>query len=233
MATLGEDQARLGPAGGPGRAAYGAGGALPDPEATARTRTRYDRLARMYDWLEAGAEVRLRPWRRRLWARARGPRILEVGVGTGKNMPFYPTSGGTIGLDLSPRMIKHARARAAGQAARVHLLGADVQALPFADGSFDTVVATFVFCSVPDPVLGLAEVRRVLRPGGQVLLLEHVLSRQPILRALMRVANPIVVRLMGANINRDTLENVRRAGLTQVVADALWGDIVWLIEAHV
>ena len=89
----------------------------------------------------------------------------------------------------------------------------DVQCLDFPDDSFDVVIATFLFCSVPDPVLGLREVGRVVRPGGRILLLEHMLSSKSFLAALMNAVNPFAVRMMGANINRRTLENVRAAGL--------------------
>ena len=84
--------------------------------------------------------------------------------------------------------------------------------MQFADGTFDTVVSTCVFCSVPDPVLGLREVRRVLRQEGSVHLMEHVRSRNPIMGKLMDLVNPVAVRLMGANINRDTVGNVEKAG---------------------
>jgi phosphatidylethanolamine/phosphatidyl-N-methylethanolamine N-methyltransferase len=80
----------------------------------------------------------------------------------------------------------------------------DVRKLEFADNSFDSVVSTFVFCSVPDPIVGLKEVKRVSRSGGKILLLEHVLSANRIIADLMNMANPIVVRIMGANINRNT-----------------------------
>src|SRR5689334_20948230 len=113
-------------------------------------------------------------------------------------------------------MLERARTKAQEQDIKVELREADVQALPFKDGSFDTVIATCVFCSVPDPVLGFEEVRRVLAPGGQMVLLEHVLSHRRVLRLLMRILNPLVVRLAGANINRETIENLYRAGFTNL-----------------
>jgi len=106
----------------------------------------------------------------------------------------------------------------------------DAQALAIADASFDVVVTTCVFCSVPDPVLGLREVRRVLRPGGRILLLEHVRSRLPLLGRCMDWLNPISVRLQGANINRDTVGNVQRAGLHIGQVDNLLLDIFKLVE---
>ena len=203
-----------------------------DPQATAATRARYDRIARFYDRIERRNERRFAPWRAALWRRAQGPRVLEVGVGTGKNMPFYPQGMTITAVDLSSRMLEHARARAAREGVAVHLREADAQALPFPDASFDTVVATFVFCSVPDPLLGLRELRRVLIPGGQLLLLEHVLSRRPLLRPLMQLANSLVVRLMGANINRETVQHVRRTGFDDLHVETLWLDIFKLIEAR-
>lgn len=203
-----------------------------DARATETTRRRYDRLAPVYDRLEAEAERRFAPWRAALWKRVRGARVLEVGVGTGKNLPHYPPGVKVSAVDLSPRMLEQARQRAARLGMPVELREADVQALPVPDARFETAVATFVFCSVPDPVLGLRELRRVLKPGGQLLLLEHVLSRRPGLRWLMQLINPLVVRVMGANIDRDTVENVRRAGFVDMQVEDLWLDVVKLIEAR-
>ena len=203
-----------------------------DPLATAATCARYDRIARFYDRMERFNEQWFGPWRAALWRRVRGLRVLEVGVGTGKNMPYYPQSMTMPVVDLLPRMLEHAQARARYEGIAVDLREADAQALPFLDASFDTVVATFVFCSVPDPLEGLSELRRILVPGGQLLLLEHVLSRRPLLRPLLLFANRLVVRLMGANINRETVENVRRAAITELQVEDLWLDIVKRIEAR-
>jgi len=106
----------------------------------------------------------------------------------------------------------------------------DAQHLDYPGASFDAVVATFVFCSVPDPVAGLREARRVLRPGGQLLLLEHVRSENPVAGKLMDWLNPLVVRLAGANINRRTVENVRLAGFEGLSVSSHLLNIVKVIE---
>lgn len=212
---------------------------LPDPRATALARARYDRIAPLYDFLEILAERRYSPWRQAFWEEVRrhlpaGGRLLEVGVGTGKNMPYWPREAGLTAVDLSPRMLERARRKAARLGLRADLRLGDAQALPFPDDAFDAAVATFVFCSVPDPVQGLRELRRVVRPGGFVLLMEHVRSPNPLLGRLMDLLNPLVVRATGANINRDTVENVRRAGLeVDEVVDLGAGGIFKRIRARV
>lgn len=190
-------------------------------EAGRQTRRRYDRIAPIYDVMEAGIERLLYTrWRERLWSNARG-RVLELGVGTGANLPHHPDGARVVAGDLSPRMLERARRRARRLGSDVELLRLDAEALPFPAASFDTVVATFVFCSVPHPVRGLREARKTLKPGGRLLLLEHVRSSGPWLGRLMDRLNPIAVRLTGANIDRDAVANVERAGFEVERVDTL------------
>ena len=179
---------------------------------TELTKARYNRIAPFYNFIEAIPEIIFKPWRKMLLAKAKG-NILEIGVGTGKNFPHYPSGTCIIGIDIANRMLVIARKKAAELGLSSDLGEGDVQSLSFPDNSFDTVVATFVFCSVPDPVQGLRELRRVVKPSGQILLLEHVRIDKPIIGWIMDRLNPLIVRIMGANINRRTLENVKKAGL--------------------
>ncbi len=197
------------------------------------TRKRYDRLARFYDFLEAPIErLRFAAWRTKLQDRIRGERALEVGVGTGKNLPYYPRNAEVTAIDLSPRMLEGARKKASALGLEVNFMEMDVQHLDFPENAFDTVFATFVFCSVPDPVLGLQELNRVCKPDGKLLLLEHMRPGNPFLGLLFDMFNPMVVRMMGANINRRTMENVKKAGWKIRVEEWLSSDMVRWIEAE-
>lgn len=185
-----------------------------DQEATALTRARYQRISPLYDRIEWLMERRFRPWRERLWQFVCGPNVLEVGVGTGKNIELWPLNCRVTAIDLTPGMLDIARQHARSLNRNVEdLFLADVQHLEFPSAVFDTVVATFVFCSVPDPVQGLREIGRVVRRDGQILLVEHVRIDRPVIGALMDLVAPLIVRINGANINRRTVENVRAAGL--------------------
>jgi len=160
-----------------------------------------------------------------------GPRILEVGVGTGKNFPYYPQDTEVVAIDFSPRMLAKARKRALKQATKVELHEMDVQNLKFPDHTFDTIFATFVFCSVPDPVAGLQELRRVCKPDGRLFLLEHMRPGNLFMGLFFDLLNPLVVRLVGANINRKTIDNIRKAGWHIKIEEHLSSDIVRWIEA--
>ena len=140
-------------------------------------RKRYDRIAPYFEMMEAMMEgLFFKSWRKNLWSRVEGHHILEVGVGTGKNFEYYPPGTRVTAIDFSPAMLKQASQKKAQKAVKVDLDLMDIQSLAFADSSFDTVIASFVFCSVPQPLKGLKELHRVCKPGGQVLLLEHVIQ---------------------------------------------------------
>ena len=195
-------------------------------------RRRYDRLAPWFDSLEGFLEGLLfRRLRKRLWAQARGEHILEVGVGTGKNFAFYPDGARITAVDFSPKMLQQAERKRERNQLAVDLALMDVQSLCYADNSFDTVIASFVFCSVPKPRKGLKELYRVLKPGGQLLLLEHVLSSNKVMAFLMNLFNPLVVRLVGANINRETVKNVQACPFKNIYLDPASNDMIKLIRA--
>jgi phosphatidylethanolamine/phosphatidyl-N-methylethanolamine N-methyltransferase len=205
-----------------------------DDKATIQIKSRYNRIAPVYDLMEAIVErFAFRQWRERLWSQVDGNRVLEVGVGTGKNVPHYPSGIRVTAVDLSDKMLEWARRRVQELDIEADLCLMDAQRLAFPDAAFDAAVATFVFCSVPKPVLGLRELNRVVRPGRQVILLEHVRVNKPMIGKLMDLLDPFVVRLMGPHINRRTVESVKKAGLEiERVEELAPGGLVKLIVAR-
>ena len=197
-----------------------------------KTKYRYNRIAPYFDGLEGFLEgLFFRQWRKALWNKVKGEHILEVGVGTGKNFPYYPSNTRITALDFSEKMLERAKIKQIRSNVSVELELMDVESLCYADNSFDTVIATFVFCSVPQPHKGLQELYRVCKPGGQVLLLEHVLSSRPMMARMMNLMNPVVASIFGANINRQTVKSVQACGFEKVLLDPASSDMVKLIQA--
>ena len=204
-----------------------------ESKATKDAKRRYNRIAPIYDIMEGLVETsRYSKWREMQWSKVEGSKILEVGVGTGKNLPYYPKDVEVTAVDFSAQMLSRAREKAENLRVKIYLRQMDAQNLKFEDNTFDSIVASFVFCSVPDPVQGLMEVERVCKPGGKVLLLEHMLSANRVLAWLMNLVNPVVVHTIGANINRQTVENVIKGGLRVEQVTDLAAGIFKLIKAR-
>jgi len=174
----------------------------------------------MYDPLSARTEEKFgAELKRKLLANARG-RVLEIGVGTGLSFAHYPPVDELVGVDPSEPMLRRARRRAAELGRDVTLVEAPAEALPFAAESFDTAVTLAVLCSVDDPARGLAEIRRVLKPDGRFIFLEHVRSSEPSLaRWQDRLDRPWGWIAGGCHPNRRTLEEIQAAGFSAVDVD--------------
>ena len=171
-----------------------------------------DRAASPYDLFMAPLErLFLRPRRKQWLPIVRGD-VLEIGVGTGANLPFYAAGCcRLIAVDVNWEMLEQTARRAQGHS--LCLAQVDVQHLAFPAGRFDWVVGSLLFCGVADPLLGLGEVRRVLRPGGQLLLIEHVRSTWPLMGRALDVANVFWNRFArSCDLNRRTLDAVQAAG---------------------
>lgn len=179
---------------------------------TERVRRSQDRNASRYDrqisFFERNLFAGGRQW---VCGQARG-RVLELAVGTARNLPHYPADVTLTAVELSPQMLAIGSRRATELAREVDLRLGDAQALEFPDGSFDTVVCTLGLCTIPNPRRAVAEAWRVLRPGGQILLLEHVRSPLLPVRALQRLLEPLSVRFAADHLTREPLDYLRAEG---------------------
>jgi phosphatidylethanolamine/phosphatidyl-N-methylethanolamine N-methyltransferase len=180
------------------------------------SRRTYERIAPLYDVLDAPYE---RSWKHGLRAelfRHASGRILDVGVGTGCNIPCYPPASEVVGIDLSQRMLKRARGRAAGLGRPLPLAQMSLLDLAFADHSFDTVVATFVLICLPTELQlpALRELRRVCKPSGRLLILDYRLSRDPAVRLFMRYLSPWLRWVFGGRYAANADAAIAAAGLS-------------------
>jgi len=193
-------------------------------------RASFDAVARFYDSFYFIVEAFTSRHRRELLRGARG-KILEIGVGTGASFNDYPPRLQIVGVDTSQEMLRRAEQKRSKYKGKIELREEDVQNLSFKDEAFDTVFSSWVFCSVTDPAKGLREVRRVLKKGGQLLMLEHVRSNNKMLGYLMDRLNPLASRLGVGNINRDTVRYLRQAGFKIEQEDNVAYDVVKAIVA--
>jgi ubiquinone/menaquinone biosynthesis C-methylase UbiE len=184
----------------------------PGETATARQRRVWDKSAPSYDRQIAFFE---KVWfggaRQWLGQRARG-RVLEVAIGTGLNLPHYGEEAVITGIELSPAMLAIARQRATDLDRPADLYEGDAEHLPFTDGSFDTVVCALALCSIPSPAAAIAEMKRVLVPGGTLLLVDHIASTWPPIRAAQWLLEQVTARTAGEHFTRRQLPLVQAAG---------------------
>ncbi len=199
---------------------------------TERVRRIYDANAGRYDREMALFErAFFRGDREWVAAQASG-RVLEIAIGTGRNLPHYPPAARVFGIDASAGMLAVSRERAASLGVSAGLALADAQALPFRDATFDAVVITFALCSIPDDRRAIAEARRVLRPGGLLLLAEHVRSPAAGVRLLEWALDWLMVRFEGDHLLRDPLDHLAGAGFAvERVERRAWG-IAERVRAH-
>lgn len=193
---------------------------------------KYDRFAKVYDLFESPMEVRaFSKYRKKALSLAKG-KVLEIGIGTGKNLPYYPKDVEIVGIDFSKGMLEKAEKRRKELGLKnVKLLYMDAQNLEFDDNTFDTVVSTFVFCTVPDPLKGLREAYRVLKPNGKAIFLEHMKSDSRLLNIPLYLMEPFIKTILGTSMLRETQKNIERAGFKIEKVENLSFDIVRLIIA--
>jgi ubiquinone/menaquinone biosynthesis C-methylase UbiE len=188
----------------------------------------YQRIAPLYDLLDLPFEYgRYRAIRPLLFAGLSG-RVLDAGVGTGRNIPFYPPGAEMVGIDLSPAMLARAERRRSKHGVKVELRPGDVTRLEFPDASFDAVVATFLFCVLPEAqqAPALAELRRVVKRGGEIRLLEYVRPAGAVRQVIARLWEPWMRFAYGAGFDRRTEKHVSEAGLGVVEARFVVDDLV-------
>lgn len=195
---------------------------------------RYRRIAPFYDLLDLPFEFRrYRALRPLLFSGLTG-RLLDAGVGTGRNFPFYPAGSSVVGIDISPAMLARAERRRDRSRASIELKQMDVTRLDYPAGSFDAAVATFLFCVLPDElqVGALRELSRVVKPGGSIRLLEYVRPHGKLRRMMSRFWEPWMRWAYGAGFDRQTEKHIPEAGLDLVEARYVVDDLIKLISAR-
>lgn len=196
---------------------------------------RYERIAVFYDWLDLPFEYgwyrRIRP----LLFQDLSGRLLDAGVGTGRNFPFYPPGSDVVGVDISPAMLARAKLRInRSAAASIELKTTDVTALDFPDRSFDAAVATFLLCVLPDQsqVPALRELGRVVKAGGMIRLLNYVRPHSAMLAAMAKLWQPFAAWAFAASFDRRTEESIAAAGLELLDSRYVVYDLIKLIAVR-
>jgi ubiquinone/menaquinone biosynthesis C-methylase UbiE len=196
---------------------------------------RYQRIAQFYDWLDAPFEKKRYRALRPLLFEGMSGRLLDAGIGTGRNCEFYPSEAEVSGIDTSPAMLERARERCPTLADGGRLYQMDVTALSFPAGSFDAAVSSFLFCVLPEDqqIPALRELGRVVRPGGMIRLLEYVRPRSRLRRAITYVWQPWIHWAYGASFDRNTEQHVPAAGLELIDSRFVFDDLMKMLTVRV
>lgn len=190
---------------------------------------KWDKASKTLDAFGEASEKRYGPYKKEMFAKCKGKTML-VAAGTGADFQHFPDGLDVTAIDFAPKMVEKAKEKAQNYSGKLDVVLADVMALDFPDESYDTVVTSCSFCSVPDPIKGLKEIHRVLKSDGTLLMFEHVRAGSPILGKMMDFMTPLA-RLIGPELNRRTADNIQKAGFKITREFNIYLDMVKLFEA--
>jgi len=202
------------------------------PSETERVRQIFDKQAPKYDKSMSRFERLLFAGNREWVCERAGGEVLELAAGTARNLPFYSGNVNVTGIELSPEMAELGRRRAEEVGREIDMRVGDATSLPFPDESFDTVVCTYGLCTIPDDAAAVREAKRVLRPGGRILLAEHVRSPNPVVRTMQRVLDPLAHRFGGDHLMREPLDHLKAEGFAIDEVKRQKSGWVELVAAH-
>jgi len=195
------------------------------------TKSKWDKAAANFDLMAGfGPEKRWEPYKRKLFSKMGDGRILFLAVGTGLDIAFFPPGKNLVGIDISDKMLEVAKPRVDAYDGEIETHAMDVHEMSFEDDSFDQIFTSCTFCSVPTPVKGIEQLRRVLEPGGDLYMFEHTGSRYYPFRLMMNLMTPLS-RIVGPDMNRDTVGNVEAGGFHLRAVEHVYLDVVKTIHA--
>lgn len=191
----------------------------------------YDKWAKLYNIIEEN--MPMGKFKQEAIAQAKA-KILEVGIGSGANLKYYKSDQDVIGIDFSKEMLNLANKKIISlKLENIKLKEMNIENMDFLDDTFDTVISTCVFCTVPNPEKGLKEVFRVLKPGGKAIFLEHMKSENSIINIFLWVMNQLTIRILGTSLLRETEKSIRKAGFSKVTSkNLMMKDVLRLIVAE-
>lgn len=192
---------------------------------------KYNRISSVYDFLKRGDMRRWKQIQIDFFSQLHG-KILYVGIGPGPEIVNFPPGLDIIAIDLSRNMMELARERAANYKGKFKLINMNVESLGFPDNSFDSVLTVCIFCTVENPVQGLEELRRVLKPDGKLFMFEHVISKNPVYALSLKWFSLFTTMLSGTHLDRDTVANLGKAGFKIESNRNVYLDIVKTLVAH-